>query len=155
DKPGKTTVVLEGAFQGKKVVQEFPVEVGDGGELAPRAWAEVTVASLLALNDPELDPLVTACCQEYGIASRVASFLVLEDEGDYKRLKLEEEREKAFKGDLGKYVSDAWGRLARDVSPREGFLRLLRRIDARTKVLTGAHGEHVKKLLELLRDEEF
>ena len=52
------------------------------------------MASLLALNDPKLDSLVTAYCQQFGIGSRVASFLVLENETDYKRLNLEEERGK-------------------------------------------------------------
>src|SRR5205807_2665860 len=61
---GRSTLVLEGTFQGRKVVEEYPVEVGSGSELAPRAWAEVAVASLLALHDDALDPLVTAYCQQ-------------------------------------------------------------------------------------------
>ena len=98
---GRATVVLEGTFLGKKLVQEYPIEIKGSGELAPRGWAEIAVASLLALNDPKLDSLVTAYCQQYGVASRVASFLVLENEADYKRLNLEEERGKTVNGDLG------------------------------------------------------
>src|SRR5262249_21531955 len=48
---GRTTLVLEGSFQGRKVVEEFPLEITSGSELAPRAWAEIAVASLLALQD--------------------------------------------------------------------------------------------------------
>ncbi len=58
---GRVTVMVEGTFHGEKYAEEFPVEVGSTSELAPRAWAEVAVASLLALNDPKLDGLVTAC----------------------------------------------------------------------------------------------
>ena len=45
------------------------------------------VGSVLELRrDPKLDSLVTAYCQQFGIGSRVASFLVLENQNDYKRL---------------------------------------------------------------------
>jgi len=37
---------------------------GCHSELAPRGWGEIAVASLLALNDPGLDSLVTAYCQD-------------------------------------------------------------------------------------------
>ncbi len=89
--PGRLKVVIEGRFMGQPFAEEFPVEVGDGGELAPRAWGELAVAGLLALNDARLEPLATAYCQQFGVVSRVASFLVLENDNDYKRLNLEEE----------------------------------------------------------------
>src|SRR5205807_2926333 len=108
-----------GTFRGQKVVERFPLRLTEGGELAPRAWAEVAVASLLALNDPKLDELVTAYCQQFGIASRVASFLVLENVGDYKRFNLEEERGKTVAGDLGQFLDDLWANLGRVVNPRE------------------------------------
>src|SRR5262249_36552415 len=98
--PGRTTLVVEGTYQGQKFAQEYPLDVTGGSELAPRAWGEVAVAALLALNDPKLDSLVTAYCQEFGIASRVASLLVLENDADYKRLNLEAERGKTVAGDL-------------------------------------------------------
>src|SRR5204862_12325 len=91
--------------QGTKLSQEFVIDAPGDGELAARAWAEVAVASLQALNDPKLDPVITAYCQRYGIGSRCASFLVLENENDYKRLNLEEERGRRLPGyrllDLG------------------------------------------------------
>jgi hypothetical protein len=152
--PGPTTLVLEGTFRGKKVVQEFPLEIRDGGELAPRAWAEVAVASLLALHDDSLDHLVTAYCQQFGVASRVASFLVLENEADYKRLNLESERGKTFSGDLGDFLEQAWAGLGRDLSPRTELDRLLHRLDRRVPDLKGKAGEQINKLLALLREED-
>jgi hypothetical protein len=152
---GQTTLVLEGTFQGQKVVEEFPLEVRDGGELAPRGWAEVAVASLLALNDPGLDRLVTAYCQQFGIASRAASFLVLENDADYKRLNLEEERGQTLQGDVGLFVAEAWDRLGKPVPQRQVFERLLGQVDRRTGVLNGPQGAHVKKLLALLTEVDF
>jgi hypothetical protein len=61
----------------------------------------VAVGSLLALHDPNLEPLATAYCQQFGIASRVASFLVLVNDADYKRFNLEQERGRTVAGDLG------------------------------------------------------
>ena len=84
------------------------MEVAGTGELAARGWGEMAVASLLALNDPWLEELVTAYCQQFGIGSRVASFLVLENEADYKRLNLEAERGKTIAGDLGDFLDEAW-----------------------------------------------
>jgi hypothetical protein len=110
---------------------------------------------LLALHDPGLDVLVTAYCQEFGIASRQASFLVLENEADYKRLDLEAERGRTLAGDLGKYLEQAWTQLGREVSGREAFRRLLGQIDNRTKVLSGPNAAHVRDLLALLGDGDF
>jgi hypothetical protein len=153
--PGKTTVVVEGTFQGEKFAEEFPLEVAASGELAPRAWAEVAVASLLALNDPKLEPLATAYCQQFGVVSRVASFLVLEDENDYKRLNLEAERGRTLDGDLGVFVNDEWAALGRAVPPRQAFRRLLARVEGRVQLLQGENGAHVRKLLDLLTDDDF
>src|SRR5207249_372659 len=149
---GRMSAVVEGSFRGKKVVEEFPLEVTSAGELAPRAWGEVAVASLLALNDPKLDELVTAYCQQFGIASRAASFLVLENDADYKRLNLEEERGKTLAGDMGEFLDRAWATMGKVVSARESFLRFLDRVDGRVKLFDGENGPHVKKLLALLDD---
>jgi hypothetical protein len=152
---GKAKVVLEGTYRGKRLVQEFPVEVGGGGELAGRGWGELAVAGLLALNDPRLDDLVTAYCQEFNIASRAASFLVLESDADYKRFRIDEEGRRLFKGDLAAFLEGSWEALAREGSPRDAFARLFGLIDARTKVLSGPGGAHVSKLLNLLGDDDF
>lgn len=156
NQPGRTTLVVEGQFQGKKVVQKYPIEIGAaaGSELAPRAWAEVAVASLLALNDPQLDGVTTAYCQSYGIASRTASFLVLENDADYKRFNLEDQG-KVLAGDLGAAIENLWQTMAREVTPREAFLRFLDRIEPRVKLLKGPQGAHVRALLALLAEDDF
>jgi tetratricopeptide (TPR) repeat protein len=153
--PGRTAVVLEGEFAGQKNVQEFPVEVGSAGELAPRAWAEVAVSSLLALHDSNLDSLVTAYCQQFGIVSRVASFLVLENEADYKRLNLEEERGKTLAGDLGVFLADMWTQLGKIASAGKDFERFLGQVDKRVNLLNGPDGTHVKQMLALLQEHDF
>jgi tetratricopeptide (TPR) repeat protein len=152
---GRTTVILEGEFAGKKMVQEFPLEVRSGSELAPRAWGEVAVASLLALHDSNLDPLVTAYCQQFGLVSRVASFLVLENDNDYKRFNLEEERDKTLAGDLGTFVADAWKQLSQATPANKAFARFLSQIDKRVNLLNGANGAHVKQMLALLKEGDF
>jgi tetratricopeptide (TPR) repeat protein len=152
---GRTTVVVEGKFAGQNVAEEFPLEVRDGGELAARGWGEVAVTSLLALHDPKLDPLVTAYCQQFGIASRAASFLVLENDNDYKRLNLEEERGRTLRGDLAQFIAKAWAEMGKDASPRQLFDRFLRGAGKRVHLLEGPEGPHVKRMLELLKDEDF
>jgi hypothetical protein len=152
---GKAQVVVEGTFNGQKFAQEYPVEARGDGELAPRGWGEVAVASLLALNDPKLEGLATAYCQQFGIGSRAASFLILENETDYKRFNLEEERGKTLSGDLAKFLDEAWAVLGKSASAREQFVRFLKQVDGRTKVLGGDSGKHVAKLLALLKDADF
>jgi tetratricopeptide (TPR) repeat protein len=115
----------------------------------------VAVASLLSLNDSKLDGLVTAYCQQYGIGSRVASFLVLENDTDYKRFNLEEERGRTHAGDLGTFLDEAWRGLGRVVSSKEAFGQFLARIEPRVNLLGGVEGPHVKKLLGLLQDADY
>lgn len=152
-KAGKGQVVIEGQFCGQKFTQAFPLDVRDDGELAARGFGEVAVASLLAMNDPWLDELVTAYCQQFNIGSRAASFLVLETEADYKRFNLDEQRDKTIKVDLDQWLNEAWTLLAKEPSIKQAFGRLLFQIDSRTKVLTGDGGQ-VKKVLELLSEED-
>ncbi len=152
---GRTNAILEGEYNGKEVVQEFPLEIKSGSELAPRAWAEVAVASLLALHDSNFDALVTAYCQQFGIVSRVASFLVLENEADYKRFNLEEERGKTISGDLGAFIAEMWTRLGKRMPAIKEFERFLNRVDKRIHLLEGPQGAHVKQLFALLTEEDF
>jgi len=153
--PGTVKLILEGTFLNKKHTEELSVELRASGELAARGWAEIAVSELLAPNDPKLDGLVTAYCQQFGIAGRVASFLVLENENDYKRLNLEEERGKVLPGDMGDFLASAWKQLTRLVSPKDSFVRLLDRLSGRSPVLTGPSGNDVRKLLALLPDTDF
>ncbi|HEX5270158.1 MAG TPA: VIT domain-containing protein [Gemmataceae bacterium] len=152
---GKAQLVVEGTFNGEKFAQEYPIEAKGGGELAPRGWGEIAVASLLALSDPKLEALATAYCQEFGIGSRAASFLILENENEYKRFNLEEERGKTLAGDLAKYLDAAWAAFGKPVSARERFMRFLSQVDRRTTVMSGGNGQHVAKLLGLLKDADF
>ncbi len=153
--PSKATLIVEGKYLGKKHVEEYPLEFTHGSELAARAWGEVAVASLLAVNDPKLDPLVTAYCQQFGVGSRVASFLVLENDSEYKRLNLEEERGKTVNGDLGSFLEGLWVNLGKPATARQLFERFLDRIEPRVKLTQGNDGSHVKKLLSLLTDGDF
>lgn len=148
--PGRTQVVIEGTFQGEKVVYEYPLEVRSNGELAARGWGEIAVASLLALNDPKLDRLVTAYCQQFGIGSRVASFLVLENAADYKRLNLEEERGQTVAGDLGKFLDKMWKDMGQALSLTEALDRFLHQVEGRVKLFSGPNGSYVQKLLTML-----
>jgi len=154
--PGQTTILVEGTFMGEKLVEEYPVDATGTGELAPRGWGEIAVASLLALNDPKYDTLVTAYCQEFGIGSKVASFLVLENTTDYKRLDLEKERGQTLQGDMGKFLNDLY-KVAdiKAVTAKVAFRRFLDKVDPQVKLLTGAEGAHVKRMLELLKDADY
>ena len=145
----------KGSFQGQKFSQSFAVEVKDDGELAARGWGEVAVASLLALNDPWVEDLVTAYCQEFNIASRAASFLVLENEARVQALRSGQGEGQDGQGRPGRSTSTTPGRCwRRQSSAKQAFGRLLFQIDARTKVLSGTGGNEVKKLLELLAEED-
>jgi uncharacterized protein YfaP (DUF2135 family) len=152
---GRTKLVIEGTFLGRKVVQVYALDADGKGELAPRGWAEIAVASLLSLNDPKLDGLVTAYCQQFGIASRVASFLILEIEADYKRFNLDRERRQTAPGDLARFLEKMWRNLGKVPLPREEFERFLARLNSRVKLLTGPSGAHVKRLLALLQGADF
>jgi hypothetical protein len=153
---GRARLVIEGVFQGQKIVQEYPLEITGAGELAPRGWAEVAVASLLTLNDPELDPLIVAHCQEFGIACRLASFLVLENEADYKRLNLQAERGSTVPGgDLGRFVESAWAQLGQVTTAKSSFERFLRRLGPRAHFLRGRADASFRQLLALLTEADF
>jgi hypothetical protein len=153
---GPLTLVIEGKFLGEKWVREYPIEVTATGELAPRGWAEIAVASLLALNDSNLDSLVTAYCQQFGIASRVASFLVLENPNDYKRLDLEAERGKTVPGgDVGKFLDDAWKKLGKVISAREAYLPFLEQLVRKLRLETPTAKTHIEHSLRLLTDADF
>jgi tetratricopeptide (TPR) repeat protein len=154
-KAGKTTLVVEGTFLGKPWSEEYPIVLDGYSDLAPRGWGEIAVASLLALNDAKYDGLVTAYSQQFSIGSRVASFLVLENDADYKRFNLEDERGKTVSGDMGTYLDNAWKSMAKALSARDTFMNFLGKVEPRVKVLGGEQKDYVKKLLDLLKDADF
>jgi hypothetical protein len=152
---GRTKLVVEGTFLGRKLVQEFPLRITGAGELAPRGWGEIAVAGLLELNHPKLGPLVTAYCQQFGIGSRVASFLVVETDNDYRRFNVDTERGKTVPGDLGRFLQATWRALGKPASARDIFERALALLDARCKIRGGDTGKYLTALLALLRDNDF
>jgi hypothetical protein len=153
---GKGRIVLEGTFLGKKVTQAYPVEILGAGELAARGWAEIAVSSLLALNDPKLDSLIVAHCQQFGIASRLASFLVLDNPADYKRLNLQEERGKTVPGgDLGPFIEGLWQQLGKVVSAKEALLHFLEKVEPRLQLAKAQGHWHVSQLIAALTEEDF
>jgi hypothetical protein len=156
DKLAPLTLVVEGLQQGKKTAFEYVITPDSTSELAARGWGEIVVASLLAVNDPKLDPLVTAYCQQFNIASRAASFLVLENEADYKRLNLEAERGRLIiAGDLSTYLDALWADLGKLLPERAVFVRLLSQIEARIRLTGGENDAHLRKLLASLTDADF
>ena len=148
-------IVVEGRYLGEKKVEEYRIHSDGSNELAGRAWGEVAVASLLSANDPKLDTLVTAYCQQFSIGSKVASFLALENDNDYKRLNLEEERGKTVNGDLGSFLDGLWVNLGKPLSERTVDERFLTKTADKVKLLDGDDGKHVKKLLSLLEEADF
>lgn len=147
-------VIVEGTYLGQKVVQDYPVEVTGVSELAPRGWAEIAVASLLALNEPKLEPLAVAYCQQFGIAGRVASFLVLENDSLYKRFNLEEERGRTVAGDLGEFLEQAWHQLGAVLPAKEVWQKVVRGVEERAASVGGLRGFWAERLLTLLNDKD-
>jgi tetratricopeptide (TPR) repeat protein len=70
---------------------EVPLSLEEDSAFAPRAWAELFVSRLIALDDVKLDRMVVALSQHYRLANARASMLVLETEGDFKRYALSNE----------------------------------------------------------------
>jgi hypothetical protein len=149
---GHATALVEGTFQGKKYAEEFPLDIGTTSELAPRAWAEVAVASLQSLNDPKFDGLVTAYCQQFNIVGKTASFLILENDADYKRFNLEEERGKTLVTDVGEFLNNVWSTMGKAIGARESFVRFLDRVESKVNV---RKDPSVARLLGLLKDKDF
>ena len=85
-----------------------------------------------------------AYSQQYGIVSRVASYLVPENDADYKRLNLEEERGKTLTGDMGEFLTQMWQSLSQEVSPRKALERMLAQLEPKLG----------RKLLALLTDKD-
>ena len=151
---GAAEVVLEGTFAGRPFAQRFPVSVTAGGELAPRAWGELAVAGLLAAGEPRLEATAVDLCRRFGIVSRVASFLVLENDADFAKHGIADAPPAIPDADLGELLEMVWTAEAQPVGPREAFERFLRRADDRLRLLGGPEGPAVRRLLDLLGDAD-
>lgn len=89
--PGPAIVRVSGWRGGEALTVDVPVQLVPAGELAPRAWAEVAVASLLATHAEDLEDIAVALAQHFRIASSVTSFLVLEEDAQYDQFALVDE----------------------------------------------------------------
>ncbi|MBZ4416850.1 VIT domain-containing protein [Myxococcus sp. RHSTA-1-4] len=77
---------------GEERLLRVPLPRDEDSPFAPRAWAELFVARLVALDDERLDRMVVALSQHYRLANARASMLVLESEADYQRYSINDER---------------------------------------------------------------
>jgi tetratricopeptide (TPR) repeat protein len=73
-------------------VLSVPLPREQNSLFAPRAWAELFVGRLVALDDERLDRMVVALSQHYRLAHARASMLILESEGDYTRYAVRDEQ---------------------------------------------------------------
>lgn len=118
--PGQAQIVLEGTIADRRVVQRFPVVIGAEGTLAARGWAELAVASLLALRDPRLEPEAVWLARSFAIPSRVTSFALAPNEPE------EPINQPVISGGvLDKMVEGFWWALAQPpgTSQRRSWLR--------------------------------
>ncbi|PTL81861.1 hypothetical protein DAT35_21610 [Vitiosangium sp. GDMCC 1.1324] len=83
-------VVTQAAGEERTLTVPLPRE--QDSAFAPRAWAELFVSRLVALDDVKLDRMVVALSQHYRLANARASMLVLESEGDYVRYAVRDEQ---------------------------------------------------------------
>ena len=90
--PEEASLEVVTQASGKEQVLRVPLPRGERSDFAPRAWAELFVSRLVALDDVKLDRMVVALSQHYRLANARASMLVLESEGDYVRYSVNDEK---------------------------------------------------------------
>ncbi len=95
--PGKANVTISGNVMGRPFEQlvelEFPSADDDNPQIE-RMWAYARVQQLLNQvrqrgESPQLKEDIVRLCEGYSIVSQYASFLVLENDNEYKRWKIE------------------------------------------------------------------
>jgi tetratricopeptide (TPR) repeat protein len=92
--PGATAapeIVVEVSAEGGTRTWRYPLHQAGESLLAPRAWAELHVARLLALDDERLERMIVALSQRFDLANRAASLLILENDKDYEAFDLTHE----------------------------------------------------------------
>ncbi len=88
DDPRKATIAIE-TDEG---TQELALaDTASSEPTAARAWAELTASALLDRNDRDADRVALALSQRFALANRVASFLMLETDAEYKTHELRTE----------------------------------------------------------------
>ncbi|WP_257454722.1 VIT domain-containing protein [Archangium lipolyticum] len=90
DGPAQLEVVTQAAGEERSLT--VPLAREQDSTFAPRAWAELFVSRLVALDDVKLDRMVVALSQHYRLTNARASMLVLESEGDYVRFAVRDEQ---------------------------------------------------------------
>jgi tetratricopeptide (TPR) repeat protein len=90
DGAAELEVVTQASGQERTLAVPLPRD--EDSAFAPRAWAELFVSRLVALEDVKLDRMVVALSQHYRLANARASMLVLESEGDYVRYAVRDEQ---------------------------------------------------------------
>jgi Ca-activated chloride channel family protein len=94
-KPGKAVLRVEADLMGQPLRQSFPIELPAQDEANPqieRMWAFRRVQRLLddGRRAGSVDAAeVVRLCEAYSIASEYASFIVLENDAEYQRWKIE------------------------------------------------------------------
>lgn len=97
DKAGSTNVTITGDVQGQPFSQSLKLELPTRDDTNPeieRMWAWKRVDQLLASarergNVDSVRTEVVKLCEEFSITSEYASFIVLENDGEYQRWKIE------------------------------------------------------------------
>lgn len=97
DKAGSTNVTITGDVQGQPFSQSLKLELPARDDTNPeieRMWAWKRVDQLLASarergNVDSVRTEVVKLCEEFSITSEYASFIVLENDGEYQRWKIE------------------------------------------------------------------
>lgn len=122
---GRATLVVKGTYLGKQITWSKTLNVRTEGELAPRAWAELTVSHLLALRKPSLKPLIVAYAQHFQIPNVHCSMLVLETDKEYKQYGLERLRKEKRVGDIARFLERQYVRLGTQRTQRSIWRELL------------------------------
>lgn len=138
---GRTHLVVKGTVGGKKFEGRYALEIGDRGELAPRAWGELAMASLLSVNDPSLEPLAVTIGRQFRVASRVTSFAYVQGDPD----------EDVDETNVTARIEQAWQKRgdADSVGSRDRVRELLREA-----VPLASARRDVTLLLKLMRDDD-
>ncbi|MEZ5988944.1 MAG: VIT domain-containing protein [Planctomycetota bacterium] len=148
-------LTLHGRYGTEPMACAFDLALDGSSELAGRAWAELAVAQLLELHDPAVDDLAVAYAQQFGLATRETSFLVLETDADYERFDVATEAADCKVEDLARYLDDAHLIRARnEPSRKRAFGRLLQRLVEEAGAPDAREAPQLARLLQLLPEDE-
>jgi hypothetical protein len=119
---------------------DIPIVLTPTGDLAPRAWAEIAVAQLVTAHDDKVEGLAMALSQRYGIASRIASFLMLETSAMYQKYDLPDETAKFGGQAIGAVIADTYANLLGAWSSWDRLSKVISKYDAWNHLATLEQG---------------